>query len=514
MKGETGASLTVTGAEGGIMWSLKVLIRIFPGIVVACICMSSSFSQIPNLQDYVDDTLATVPELAQITGSPSLTTSINDAVFGFPLLDDYEPEAVRELSAAPRSPSGAFLLEPGAYEGKVHSYCLKPGTHGPGGGAGYLYGALRGPYADIVETILRGSSQDTDISHGQIQMLLWAVISRAGLKGISPDLQLVASRLLSWEQMYRLNGGALAFIPKSRLDRYLGGLPKTIMNSFRAEATIREMLNRGDVSYSDLERVAILAGAPSPNLSGPKVPKNRWSVHPSGYLVRYFPEKVSRTRIQVWVPRHVTTRLDPMGRIVSLHDNWGNQLSFDYEDKEGLLPPPPSSNLRVAALNHLRWSRFEGSGRVTETLIFRGESSWTWFRPTEVGVDISGRSPAATASGSWKDRYREAVERGQELERFAAGLPSECRKLAYVQAKLSNLVHLHNTLKVVMRRNDAVTLASMALLSDGLAGEVGRQVWGRERGRLAKFVEFDPASEVAVPANTGRQRLGLSARLH
>ena len=496
------------------MWSLKVLIRISPTIVAALICMSSAFSQIPNLQEYVDDTLATVPELAEVVGSQSLTTSIDDAVYGFPLLDDYEPEAVIELAAVPRSPSGAFLLEPGTYEGEVHSYCLKPGTHGPGGGAGYLYGALRGPYADIVEAILRGSSLHVDISHGQIQMLLWAVISKAGLKGIAPDLQLAASQLLSWEQMYRLNGGALAFIPKSRLDRYLGGLPKTIMNSLKAEATIREMLNRRNVSYADLERVAILAGAPSPNLSGPNVPKGRWSVHPSGYLVRYFPKKVSRTRVQVWVPRHVTTKLDPMGRIVSLHDSWGNQLSLDYEDKEYLTHLLPGSALRGAELSHLRWSRFEGSVRVTETLNFRGELGRTWFRPTQVGVGVTGNNIAAVTSGSWQEEYREAHGRDQELERFSVRLPQECRMITTAQPVLSNLVHLRKTLKRAMHPNDSVAHASLALLSDGLAGELKRQVSGGASLRPSKFVEFDPASEVAVPANTGRQRLGLSARLH
>ncbi len=502
------------GPEGGIMWSLKALSRIFPGVLAVLVCVSSSFSQILNLQDYVDDALTEFPELAEIVGSPSLTTSFDDAVYGFPLLDDYEPEGVRALAEVQRSPSGGFLLEPGAYEGELHSYCLKPGTHGPGGGAGYLYGALRGPYADIIETILRESSRHSEISHGQIQMLLWAVISRAGLKRISPDLQWVADRLLSWEQMYRLNGGALALVPKGTFDGVLGSVPKTIMNSLKAEASIREMLTQRNVSYADLERVAILTGAPLLNLSGPKIPKKRWSIHPSGYLVRYFPERVSRTRVQVWVPRHVTTKLDHLGRIVSLHDNWGNLLSFDYEDRDDLPCPLPSSDLQLAALNRLRWSRFDGSGRVTETLIFRGDSGWTWYRSTRAGVDSAGINAVKAESRVWKDRYQYAIKRDRELERFSAGLPQECRYLSSVTPVLSNIVHLRNTLRSAMNRNDPVAHASLALLSEGVGAELRQQMSGSAGTPLARFTEFDPASGVAVPASTGRQRLGLSARLN
>ncbi len=496
------------------MWSFNALSQIFPGVLAVLFGMSFSFSQIPNLQNYVDDALTQFPELAKIIDSPPLTTSFDDAVFGFPLLDDHEPEALRTLAEVPRSPSGAFLLEPGAYEGELHSYCLKPGTHGPGGGDGYLYGALRGPYADIVETILRESNSHNEISHGQIQMLLWAVISRAGIKGISPDLQWVAGRLLSWEQMYRLNGGALALVPKGTLEEVLGGVPKTVRKTLTAEASIREMLTRRNVSYADLERVAILTGVPSLNLSGPKIPKARWSVHPSGYLVRYFPEKVSRTRVQVWVPRHVTTKLDHLGRIVDVHDNWGNLLSLDYED-EG--DPPrllQSSDLRPAALNRLRWSRFDESGRVTETLILRGEASRTWYRQIRTPTDPAGVNAVQPGPHVGKDRYQDVIKRDRELERFSAGLPQECRHLSSVTPVLSNMVHLRNTLKSATHGSDPVARASLALLSDGIGAELRRQMSGKAGTHLARFTEFDPAPDVAVPASTGRQRLGLSARLH
>jgi hypothetical protein len=47
-----------------------------------------------------------------------------------------------------RTPNGGFVVQYGYYTLQTQSYCLKAGTHGPGGGDGYLYAPPKGPAED------------------------------------------------------------------------------------------------------------------------------------------------------------------------------------------------------------------------------------------------------------------------------------------------------------------------------------------------------------------------------
>ena len=484
---------------------------LLPAIVIAV--FPFGYSQIPHLQDYVDHALGGLPELAQMIDSPTLTTGIDDAVFGFPLLDDYDPSAIEPLGDLPRSQDGSFLLREGVFEGEVHSYCLKPGTYGPSGGDGYLYGPVTGPYADIVQTVLRESVRHPDISHGDIQMLLWAAVTRAGLKKTPPHLQWVAAQLLSSEQVFRLNGGALALVPENTLDKALGRFPGTMRKVLQTEARMRAMLTGSDLDYDALERVAVLTGAP-PILAGKrKVPRTRWSLHPGGYLVRYIPKAASRTLVQVWVPRQVRVRLDHLGQIESLQDNFGNQLIFEYRDTASSLPTPSSSDLRGAELQRVRWSRFNQGNRTTVTCTLHENSGWTWYRkPTRSASHGSVRTQAL--SGTWEMRYQDAKEREREVEEFLARTSRDSLRSPSSLQDVLNTVHLRETLGAQLRGGDPAVYIGFELLSQSLAAAIGHHLVKSTQFSPIHSLEFDPAGQVAVPANTGRQRLGLSARLY
>ena len=98
-----------SGEKGGAMNRLE---RIFQ----VCLCFFAiialfpyGYSQIPRLHDIVDRTLGGIPELIQVLDSPTLTTGIDDAVYGFPLLDDYDPQTIQALGDVSRSQSGGFF---------------------------------------------------------------------------------------------------------------------------------------------------------------------------------------------------------------------------------------------------------------------------------------------------------------------------------------------------------------------------------------------------------------------
>jgi hypothetical protein len=183
------------------------------------------------------------------------------------------------------------------------SYCLKAGTHGPGGGDGYIYAPPKGPAEDAVMTIVRNSVQHPEIDQHRIQTLLWAIIARAKFEDLSSEDKTVAARLLTPRQLAALNRSALDMVPGAAMDRAMGSVPSSVRQVMEAEARLRQMLTTPGTSFAELERVAVLSGNAPRGEGSIDIPSGRWSSHPDGYYVRYIPSGYSSTRVEIWVPQ-------------------------------------------------------------------------------------------------------------------------------------------------------------------------------------------------------------------
>ncbi len=237
-----------------------------------------------------------------LEGKPPITTSLPDAKWGDASKDSFTPrEAKRSLMTLQRTPNGGFALQPGYYEMQTQSYCLKAGTHGPGGGDGYLYAPPLGPAEEAVMTIVRNSVNRPEIAQQEIQQLLWAIIARAKFEDLSSNLKATASRLLTPRQLTSLNRSALDVLSNSQLQGALGGVPAPVRQVLEAEAQLRRMLTTPGTSFAEMERVAVLSGAAPRGEGSRDVPSGRWSLHPDGYYVRYLPSGYSSTRVEIWV---------------------------------------------------------------------------------------------------------------------------------------------------------------------------------------------------------------------
>jgi hypothetical protein len=233
-----------------------------------------------------------------------ITTSLPDAKWGDASKDGFTPrEPARSLMTLQRTPNGGFVLQPGQYEMQTQSYCLKAGTHGPGGGDGYLYAPPKGPAEDAVMTIVRNSVQHPEIHQHDIQVLLWAIIARAKFEDLSSELKATASRLLTPRQLASLNRSALDALSGNALTDALGGVPEPLRQIAQAEAQLRQMLTTPGTSFAEMERVAVLSGMAPRGEGSVDVPSGRWSLHPDGYYVRYLPSGYSSTRVEIWVPQ-------------------------------------------------------------------------------------------------------------------------------------------------------------------------------------------------------------------
>jgi hypothetical protein len=226
-----------------------------------------------------------------------ITTSIADARFADAARDGFTPPAQpRRLETLGRTPNGGFVLQPGYFRMQAQSYCLHAGTHGPGGGDGYLYAPTKGAAEDAVMTIVRNSVNHPEIEQRQIQTLLWAIVARTKFEEMSTEHKAVAARLLTPRQLAALNRSALDMIPGPAMNALMSRVPGPLRQVVQAEAQLRQMLTSPGASFAELERVAVLSGNAPLGEGSRQTPSGRWSLHPDGYHVRYIPSGYSSTR--------------------------------------------------------------------------------------------------------------------------------------------------------------------------------------------------------------------------
>jgi hypothetical protein len=263
---------------------------------------SESLTQLGDLSGATQQLSGWAPVSSVLDGDPPITTSLSDAVFDLDLADPRDLAGPRSLLSLERTPQGGFVLAPGLYEMHTQSYCLKAGTHGPGGGDGYLYAPPKGPARDAVVAIVRNSVAHPRMQQHDIQLLLWAIIARAKFEDLAPELKVVAGQLLTPQQMVSLNRSALDLVPGPALDSALARTPAVVRQVLEAEARMRQLLTHPGSSYGEIEAVAVLAGMVGLGPESRDVPSGRWSKHPDGYYVRYLPRAYSHTLTQIWVP--------------------------------------------------------------------------------------------------------------------------------------------------------------------------------------------------------------------
>jgi hypothetical protein len=242
--------------------------------------------------------------LSALTKKAPITTSLEDVNFEGSL----DPEFGNDSVYAPmlnlqRTPNVGFVLQRGFYRYQVQSYCLKAGTHGPGGGDGYMYAPPKGPMDEIVMTIVRNSVNKPELQQQDIQVLLWSIIARAKFEDMQTKLKLVAAQLLTPRQLAKLNGGALGLIPDAATQKALDAAPAPLKAVLEAEQKLRQMVTSASATYQEMETVAILSGNAPFGPGSREVPSGRWSLHPDGYYVRYIPSSYSSTRMEIWVPQ-------------------------------------------------------------------------------------------------------------------------------------------------------------------------------------------------------------------
>lgn len=232
----------------------------------------------------------------------AITSSFDDAVKEQVLPDDFgDKMKARDLDELPTGPNGGYLLSPGLYQVTSRSYCLHPGTAAPGKtkGDGYLFAPLKGDKAAIIESIMV-NAELKDAWQQDVQALIWAVIAKASFKDMSPQLKQLATELLSADQIKELNKNAVKVLSGSVMAKLKAKMPPAVQKAMELENKMREEFSKQTANYEELEKMAVLPAEKSNEASEYK--RGRWSKHPDGYYVRYFPNGYSELTMQVYMP--------------------------------------------------------------------------------------------------------------------------------------------------------------------------------------------------------------------
>ncbi len=364
-----------------------------------------------------------LPSLDGLLRGAPLTTNFDDTGRQLPVLDRRETRRqAQPLRSLPRTATGGFRLQPGLWEGTFESYCLRTATHAPGKGDGFLLAPIKGARAGAIRAILSATVKHPQIPRGDVQLLLWAILSRVRVSDMPPRLQLAARTLLPAGEIRAINATGLEVLAAAERTRLFRGLAAPVRQALEIESDLRYQFSRADVRYEEIERIAVLSGVrPEDNRNAIK--RGQWSRDPRGYFIRFFPDSFANTRVEVLVPGRVTVTRDRLNRIIAIEDARGGRTETVYDDTIAPRPHPRDSQLKAYAFQTIRFiRRVNGKPEVHEI----HDQGWTfhrsrprargaWAAPVRRVINAAYRLPAAVMAmqggfGRWGERVEQAQD--------------------------------------------------------------------------------------------------------
>ena len=259
------------------------------------------------LKDKVKDKVANMAgdKIISAVTTEAITTNFKDCnTVDTKSADFGKNEKFISLCGTNFNQSEGYVLKPGFYTINLKSFCLHAGTYAPSKGDGYLYAPLKGPKKDVINSIVKNWYKNQDIPQQKIQYLIWAIIAKTSFKNLSPDLQLIATQLLTKRDLLSLSKMGLDLVPDSVMSKAKSNLPNSVQSVLEAENKIRNFFSSSSSNYSELEKLAILAGI-NPLVS--EIPYGTWGLHPKGFWISYQPSGYSHMTVKIYVPNTIST---------------------------------------------------------------------------------------------------------------------------------------------------------------------------------------------------------------
>lgn len=285
--------------------------------------------------------------------SGPISTTFDDAKFEVDALYNFEPPetAYQPLDIQPKTSNGSYSLKSGLYTMNAKSFCLRGYTHGPSRGDGHLYAPLEGSKAELVSLILQRYGENPSIPQQNIQVLLWAIIAGSDMNTLGNQYAntlnelFTAGELLEFQGKDLLDGMANEQIAKFR-SLALNSMSPKLRNMLEADNTMRRLISQNQ-SFQDIERVAIIAGVAPKSDMIREVSRGRWSYHPDGYFIRFFPNGYPQTKVDIYVPRKGEVVKDQRENFMLVNNDTGEEIEITYDPSSMVAVPANQSSQRI-----------------------------------------------------------------------------------------------------------------------------------------------------------------------
>lgn len=402
----------------------------------------------------------------------NITTGIDDALPIATHLTDVD-------ALTPLPLPGDFNFGPGYYRGVVRSYCLHAGTYGPTSGDGYLIAPLKGSHADVISGILARSAQHPEIAQHDVQRLIWAVEDGADWNHYDERFKQRVAPLLSARDIGQLGSDQVRRQVTGKLRAGFGKLIPGRVREVVAEASEWQgRLTSLNIPFAELERMAVLTGdAPWGKGSRKDIRPGNWSYVGNGFYLRTFPSGYKSTTLEIFRTGTADITRDSLGRITRF-DSDGYVIDTRYAGG----PVPQTVDSRPAwRFKEVTFRHPDGRSKTIRDRghVFASFTAGGALVPQMAMLQVGYGGQPNGDLGDF-EHYEDGLEAATDPTDF--------------EGRTEWLIEHFNRVK-----------AAWQAASDALGGDTGEPSPGPERLR------FDPTRHVATPANTSRQRLGLSA---
>jgi hypothetical protein len=466
-----------------------------------------------------------LPSLTGFTPGNAITSSIRSAYPDGSYILGPGPQGSETTKPFPEPVDGVFTLNPGRYSGVMRSYCLHAGTYSPRGGDGFLIAPLEGSRATMIRGILNRSSLFSQIAQSDVQSLIWGIEAGVRFSDFPLAFQARVSPLLSPSDLASLA------IPIDRI--VLSLLPGPLRELAGFYEGFRSQLTDARSTFEQIERIAVLTGDAPLGPNSRELKSDSWTLIPGGLYAKAKSSSYSKTELEVIVPQPYRVKRDQLGRINFLDLGDGFTVETSYQGVAGVIEGPNTQRLPT-----WKFAKMTVRGPVVGqeySTINRGfvvqSEAMTFGKPiqflpalltaqTVLAARQHGLSRVSRKQQDvtdWlnfvkytKDWWDEVSERKEFQERATKPLNEETIR------DLTDLTHYREGIQSAlsggganwlidhqMRENNALRYASCVI-----AGECPPP---GATGQPEPQQRFRPSDYGAMPGNTSRQRLGLSA---
>ncbi len=280
-----------------------------------------------------------------------ISTTFDDASYEAPVLYNFEPayQDYYPIHLQPQTSDGGYRLRSGVYSMNLNSFCFRGYTHGPSRGDGHLYAPLKGRKKDLIRKILERYTLSTDVRQRDVQVLIWAIIAGASFDELGSKYQKVLNQLFTPTELISMQTGNFVkdyFLEKLEKLPQISPALQSIINS---QKQIRKSVTQNK-TYQEIEKIAILSGAAPSKDMVREVSKGRWSYHPNGYFVRFFPNGYPFTRMDVYVPYEGNYKQTRKGKVIQ-DDMASTQVREVVVNPNGMVATPANRSSQMVGIS-------------------------------------------------------------------------------------------------------------------------------------------------------------------